>query len=56
MTIFTALGFDHTPARLALRKQLFRQHLAFVRMHGETHLARADNLYRGYRDYDGALA
>jgi TolB-like protein/Flp pilus assembly protein TadD len=49
-------GDDHTPARLALAEAAieaaFRQHPDA----GEAHLARAQNLYRGYLDYDGALA
>ncbi|HZS54449.1 MAG TPA: hypothetical protein VFA65_08600 [Bryobacteraceae bacterium] len=50
------LGYDHTPARLALAEQAIE---AAFRLHpnaGEAHLARAGNLYRGYLDYDGALA
>src|SRR5262249_16912565 len=50
------LGHDHTPARLALAEAAI--HAAFLLRPdaGETHLARAQNLYRGYLDYDGALA
>jgi TolB-like protein/Tfp pilus assembly protein PilF len=50
------LGFDHTSARLALAEAALQ---AASRLHpdaGETHLARAQNLYWGYLDYDGALA
>ncbi len=50
------LGSDHTPARLALAEAAI---LEAFRLHpdaGEAHLARADNLYRGYLDYDAALA
>jgi tetratricopeptide (TPR) repeat protein len=50
------LGHDHTPARLALAEAAIE---AAFRLHpdaGEAHLARAQNLYRGYLDYDGALA
>ncbi len=50
------LGYDHTPARLALAEAAI---LEAFRLHpdaGEAHLARADNLYRGYLDYDAALA
>ena len=50
------LGHDHTPARLALAEAAID---AAFRLHpdaGEAHLARAQNLYRGYLDYDGALA
>jgi serine/threonine-protein kinase len=50
------LGFDHTPARLALAEAAI---LAAFRLRpdaAEVHLARAENLYRGYQDYSGALA
>ena len=50
------LGHDHTPARLALAEAAIE---AAFRLHpdaGEAHLARAENLYRGYLNYDGALA
>ena len=50
------LGGDHTPTRLALAEAAIQ---AALRLHpdaGETHLARAENLYRGYLDYDGARA
>ena len=50
------LGYDHTPARLALAEAAIE---AAFRLHpdaGEAHLARAQNLYRGYLDYDAALA
>src|SRR6476659_10219594 len=49
-------GHDHTPARLALAEAAIE---AAFRLHpdaGEAHLARAQNLYRGYLDYDAALA
>jgi serine/threonine protein kinase/tetratricopeptide (TPR) repeat protein len=49
-------GFDRTPSRLALAEEAIQ---AAFRLHpdsGEAHLARAWNLYLGYRDYDGALA
>ena len=49
-------GYDHTPARLALAEAAIE---AAFRLHpdaGEAHLARAQNLYRGYLDYDAALA
>jgi serine/threonine protein kinase/tetratricopeptide (TPR) repeat protein len=49
-------GFDHTSARLALAEAAIE---AASRLHpnaGETHLARARNIYQGYLDYDGALA
>jgi serine/threonine protein kinase/tetratricopeptide (TPR) repeat protein len=47
---------DDTPARLALAESALQ---AAVRLNpdaGETHLARAHHFYRGYLDYDGALA
>ena len=50
------LGYDHTPARLALAEAAIE---AAFRLHpdaGEAHLARAQNLYQGYLDYDAALA
>ena len=50
------LGYDHTPARLALAEAAIQ---AAFRLHpdaGEAHLARAQNLYRGYLEYDAALA
>ena len=49
-------GYDHTSARLALAEAAIQ---AAFRLHpeaGETHLARAWNLYSGYLDYDGAFA
>jgi serine/threonine-protein kinase len=49
-------GFDRTPSRLARGEEAIQ---AAFRLHpdsGEAHLARAWNLYLGYRDYDGALA
>ena len=50
------LGFDHTSARLALAEAAIQAASRLRPDAGETHLARAENLYRGYRDYDGALA
>jgi tetratricopeptide (TPR) repeat protein len=49
-------GFDHTPARLELAEAAIQQALRLRPDSGETHLARARNLYYGYLDYDGALA
>ena len=49
-------GHDHSSERLALAEAAIK---AAFRLHpdsGETHLARARNLYQGYLDYDGALA
>jgi serine/threonine protein kinase/tetratricopeptide (TPR) repeat protein len=50
------LGYDHTPARLALAEAAIE---AAFRIHpdaGDAHLARAQNLYQGYLDYDAAMA
>ena len=49
-------GFDHTPARLALAETAVQAASRLRPEAGETHLARAENLYHGYLDYDGALA
>jgi TolB-like protein/class 3 adenylate cyclase/Flp pilus assembly protein TadD len=50
------LGYDHTPARLALAEKAIEAAFRLRPNAGEAHLARAQNLYRGYLDYDGALA
>ena len=50
------LGFDHTPARLALAEAAIQVAFRLRPEAGEAHLARAENLYRGYLDYEGALA
>jgi serine/threonine-protein kinase len=50
------LGGDHTPARLALAEAAVQAAFRLRPDAGEAHLARAENLYRGYLDYDGALA
>jgi TolB-like protein/Tfp pilus assembly protein PilF len=50
------LGNDHTPARLALAEAAIQSAFRLRPDAGETHLARAENLYRGYLDLDGALA
>ncbi|HEY3660777.1 MAG TPA: hypothetical protein VGK91_06080, partial [Candidatus Udaeobacter sp.] len=49
-------GFDHTPARLALAEAAIQTAFLLRPAAGEAHLARAQNLYWGYLDYDGALA
>jgi TolB-like protein/class 3 adenylate cyclase/Flp pilus assembly protein TadD len=49
-------GFDHTPARLALAEAAIQAAFRLRPDAGEAHLAQAENLYRGYFDYDGALA
>jgi TolB-like protein/Tfp pilus assembly protein PilF len=50
------LGHDHTSARLTLAEAAIDAAFRLRPNAGETHLARAENLYRGYLDYDGALA
>jgi TolB-like protein/tRNA A-37 threonylcarbamoyl transferase component Bud32/Tfp pilus assembly protein PilF len=50
------LGLDHTPARLQLAEEAIRAAFRLRPGAGEAHLARAENLYRGYLDYEGALA
>jgi serine/threonine-protein kinase len=49
-------GDDHTPARLALAEAAVQEVFRLSPNAGEAHLARAQNLYRGYLDYDAALA
>jgi TolB-like protein/Tfp pilus assembly protein PilF len=49
-------GDDHTPARLASAEAAIEAAYRLRPDAGEVHLARAQNLYRGYLDYDGALA
>jgi TolB-like protein/Tfp pilus assembly protein PilF len=49
-------GHDHTSARLALAEAALQATSRLRSDAGETHLARAWNLYWGYLDYDGALA
>jgi TolB-like protein/Tfp pilus assembly protein PilF len=54
--IYSILGIDHTPARLAQAETAL---LAAARLRpdaGETYLARAQYQYSGLRDYSGALA
>jgi tetratricopeptide (TPR) repeat protein len=50
------LGFDHTPARLASADVAVQTAVRLRPDAGETHLALAQHLYRGYRDYDRARA
>jgi TolB-like protein/Tfp pilus assembly protein PilF len=50
------VGFDHTPARLAQAELAVQAASRLQPDAGDTHLARAQNLYWGYLDYDGALA
>src|SRR5438309_330043 len=49
-------GLDHTSARLALAEAALQAASRLRPDAGETHLARGQNLYWGYGDYDGALA
>ena len=49
-------GLDHTQARLALAEASVAAAARLRPDAGETHLARARNLYQGYGDYDRALA
>jgi TolB-like protein/class 3 adenylate cyclase len=49
-------ALDHTPARLALAETAVHAASRLRPDAGETHLARAQHLYWGYLDYDGALA
>jgi len=49
-------GYDHTSARLALAEAAIEAASRLRPNTGETHLARARNIYQGYRDYNGALA
>ena len=50
------LGYDHTPSRLALAEAAIQAAFRLRPNAGEAHLARAQNLYRGYLEYDAALA
>ncbi len=50
------LDFDHTPSRLAAAEAAVQMAARLQPDAGETHLARARNLYWGYSDYKGALA
>jgi TolB-like protein/Tfp pilus assembly protein PilF len=47
---------DHTPGRLALAEAAVQAAFRLQPDAGEAHLARAENFYRGYLDYNGALA
>jgi TolB-like protein/Tfp pilus assembly protein PilF len=55
-TIYAVFGFDHTPARLALAEAAVQAAARLRPDAAETHLARAQYLYYGLRDYAGALA
>ena len=49
------LGVDHTPERLVSMEEAVQAAVRLRPDAGEAHLARAENLYFGYLDYDGAL-
>ena len=53
---FMQYGSDHTPARLALAEAALQAATRLRPDAAETHLARAQYLYYGLRDYAGALA
>jgi TolB-like protein/class 3 adenylate cyclase/Flp pilus assembly protein TadD len=50
------LHLDRTPARLALAEAAIQAAFRLRPDAGEAHLARAEHLYRGFLDYEGALA
>ena len=54
--LYAVTGFDHTPARLALAEAAVQAATRLRPDAAETHLARAQYLYYGRRDYAGALA
>ena len=54
-TLYAVAGFDRTPARLALAKAALDGAIRLRPDAAETHLARAQYLYFGQRDYPGAL-
>src|SRR6266480_2614130 len=54
--LYAVFGFDHTPARLAMAEAAVQAATRLRPDAGETHLARAQYLYYGLRDYAGALA
>jgi TolB-like protein/Tfp pilus assembly protein PilF len=55
-SLYAVVGLDHTPARLALAEAALQAATRLRPDAAETHLARAQYLYFGLRDYDGALA
>ena len=54
--LYAVTGYDHTPARLALAEAAVQAATRLRPDAAETHLARAQYLYFGLRDYAGALA
>ena len=55
-SVYAVSGSDHTPARLALAEAAVQAATRLRPDAAETHLARAQYLYYGLRDYAGALA
>jgi TolB-like protein/class 3 adenylate cyclase/Tfp pilus assembly protein PilF len=55
-SLYAVKGSDHTPARLALTEAAVQAATRLRPDAPETHLARAQYLYHGRRDYAGALA
>jgi adenylate cyclase len=55
-TLYAVRASDHTPARLALAEAAVQAATRLRPDAAETHLARAQYLYYGLRDYAGALA
>src|SRR5256884_3393703 len=55
-SLYAVLATDHPPARLALAEAALQAATRLRPDAGETHLARAQYLYHGRRDYAGALA
>ncbi len=49
-------SFDRTPERLALAERAIEAAFRLRPDAGEAHLAKAEHLYRGYLDYEGARA
>jgi adenylate cyclase len=54
--VYAVTGFDHTPARLAQAEAAVQAATRLRPDTGETHLARAQYLYYGLRDYASASA
>ena len=54
-SLYAVRGSDHTPARLALAEAALQAAARLRPDAAETHLARAQYLYYGLRDYAGAL-
>ena len=54
--LYAVSGSDHTPARLGLAEAALQAATRLRPDAAETHLARAQYLYHGRRDYAGALA